>query len=150
MGNCLKTPTSDDISLLHEEHGALNSRGEPPPPYQEEPPYSCYIQSQRAPHLLSEEQQIRLAQRLGLIQHLPVGKYDETKKKRDIGYPSTKTKFLLFLMGEFEVRADDEKWLDLIEEVDNDQRNANVNKVYAPKVHRKIIFLASKRILVSD
>ena len=128
MGNCLKSPTSDDISLLHEEHGALNSRGEPPPPYQvfvfkhliiddstnfekflvlnllffiyveamalismlflsfilkEEPPYSYYIQSQRAPHLLSEEQQIRLAQRLGLIQHLPVGKYDETKKKRE-------------------------------------------------------------------
>jgi hypothetical protein len=50
---------------------------------QEEPPYSYYIQSQRAPHLLSEEQQIRLAQRLGLIQHLPVGKYDETKKKRE-------------------------------------------------------------------
>ena len=49
----------------------------------EEPPYSYYIQSQRAPHLLSEEQQIRLAQRLGLIQHLPVGKYDETKKKRE-------------------------------------------------------------------
>lgn len=128
MGNCLKTPTSDDISLLHEEHGGLNSRGEPPPPYQvftlkhqlltqlpqflhrifylsviclivvylsclfrrspvsfyqEEPPYSYFIQSQRAPHLLSEEQQIRLAQRLGLIQHLPVGKYDETKKKRE-------------------------------------------------------------------
>ncbi|XP_046848077.1 RING finger protein 11-like [Xenia sp. Carnegie-2017] len=83
MGNCLRSPTSDDISLLHEEHGALNSRGEPPPPYQEDPPYSYYIQSQRAPHLLSEEQQIRLAQRLGLIQHLPVGKYDETKKKRE-------------------------------------------------------------------
>ena len=41
-----------------------------------------FIQSQHAPHLLSEEQQIRLAQRLGLIQHLPVGKYDGSKGKK--------------------------------------------------------------------
>ena len=48
--------------------------------YQEESP--IYIQSQHAPHLLSEEQQIRLAQRLGLIQHLPVGEYDGSKGKK--------------------------------------------------------------------
>lgn len=47
---------------------------------QEEAP--IFIQSQHAPHLLSEEQQIRLAQRLGLIQHLPVGKYDGSKGKK--------------------------------------------------------------------
>ena len=32
---------------------------------------------------LSEEQQVRLAQRLGLIQHLPSGTFDGTKKKRE-------------------------------------------------------------------
>lgn len=47
---------------------------------QEEAP--IFIQSQHAPHLLSEDQQIRLAQRLGLIQHLPVGKYDGSKGKK--------------------------------------------------------------------
>ena len=34
--------------------------------------------------------------------------------------------------------------MNLIEEVDNDQQDAK-NKVYAPKVHVKIIFLASER-----
>jgi len=32
---------------------------------------------------MSEEQQIRLAQRLGLIQHLPSGTFDGSKKKRE-------------------------------------------------------------------
>ncbi|XP_001632646.2 RING finger protein 11 [Nematostella vectensis] len=83
MGNCLKSTGQDDISLLHEDEGAdspTSGQGEPPPPYQEEAP--IYIQSQRSPHLLSEEQQIRLAQRLGLIQHLPVGEYDGSKGKK--------------------------------------------------------------------
>ena len=41
MGNCLKSPTSDDISLLHESQSDRSSYGEgtdpdqePPPPYQ--------------------------------------------------------------------------------------------------------------------
>lgn len=41
MGNCLKSPTSDDISLLHESLSDRASFGdandpdqEPPPPYQ--------------------------------------------------------------------------------------------------------------------
>lgn len=110
MGNCLKSSGQDDISLLHDEESADSpTTGEPPPPYQvdkrshmhivlfdysgdyfkslmayfllqEEAP--IFIQSQHAPHLLSEEQQIRLAQRLGLIQHLPVGKYDGSKGKK--------------------------------------------------------------------
>lgn len=84
MGNCLKSSSQDDISLLHDEDSQDSpTQGEPPPPYQEEAP--IFIQSQYAPRLLSEEQQIRLAQRLGLIQHLPVGKYDgkDAKKKRE-------------------------------------------------------------------
>lgn len=109
MGNCLKSSGQDDISLLHDEESADSpTTGEPPPPYQVEkrfhilprlitlasiPRHSwrffsfqeeapIFIQSQHAPHLLSEEQQIRLAQRLGLIQHLPVGKYDGSKGKK--------------------------------------------------------------------
>lgn len=41
MGNCLKSPTSDDISLLHESQSDRASYGdgadpdqEPPPPYE--------------------------------------------------------------------------------------------------------------------
>lgn len=44
MGNCLKSPTSDDISLLHESQSDRASYGEgadpelePPPPYQVTP-----------------------------------------------------------------------------------------------------------------
>ncbi|KAF3834734.1 hypothetical protein F7725_027292 [Dissostichus mawsoni] len=58
MGNCLKSPTSDDISLLHESSYGDPDQ-EPPPPYE-----------------LTEEEQIRIAQRIGLIQHLPKGVYD--------------------------------------------------------------------------
>ena len=32
---------------------------------------------------MTEEQQIKLAQRLGLIEHLPSGTYDGTKKKKE-------------------------------------------------------------------
>lgn len=46
MGNCLKSPTSDDISLLHESQSDRASFGdgtdpdlEPPPPYQ----VSCFL-----------------------------------------------------------------------------------------------------------
>ncbi|RLW05654.1 hypothetical protein DV515_00004749, partial [Chloebia gouldiae] len=45
MGNCLKSPTSDDISLLHESQSDRASYGdgaepdqEPPPPYQDPAP----------------------------------------------------------------------------------------------------------------
>ena len=108
MGNCLKGSGQDDISLLHDEESTDSpTTGEPPPPYQVHQPLyrlsrliifvsissylfrfllqeeaPIFIQSQHAPHLLSEEQQIRLAQRLGLIQHLPVGKYDGSKGKK--------------------------------------------------------------------
>ena len=32
---------------------------------------------------MTEEEQIRMAQRLGLINHLPTGVFDGTKKKRE-------------------------------------------------------------------
>ena len=34
-------------------------------------------------HQLSEEEQVRMAKRLGLIQHLPTGTYDGCKKNRE-------------------------------------------------------------------
>uniref|UniRef100_A0A3Q3K5B7 RING-type domain-containing protein n=1 Tax=Monopterus albus TaxID=43700 RepID=A0A3Q3K5B7_MONAL len=38
MGNCLKSPTSDDISLLHESQSDRASYGDGPDPDQEPPP----------------------------------------------------------------------------------------------------------------
>lgn len=35
----------------------------------------------RPANQLTEEEQIKIAQRLGLINHLPTGKYDGTNKK---------------------------------------------------------------------
>ncbi|XP_064521327.1 RING finger protein 11 isoform X1 [Pseudopipra pipra] len=108
MGNCLKSPTSDDISLLHESQSDRASYGdgaepdqEPPPPYQEVfsrtdvilqqvqelhpdrspeqvpvPVYHPTPSQTRLATQLTEEEQIRIAQRIGLIQHLPKGVYD--------------------------------------------------------------------------
>ncbi|TKC48819.1 hypothetical protein EI555_015047 [Monodon monoceros] len=86
MGNCLKSPTSDDISLLHESQSERASFGEgterdqePPPPYQEQVPVPVYHPTPSQTHLatqLTEEEQIRIAQRIGLIQHLPKGVYE--------------------------------------------------------------------------
>ncbi|XP_019968869.1 RING finger protein 11-like [Paralichthys olivaceus] len=89
MGNCLKSPTSDDISLLHESQSDRASFGdgmdpdlEPPPPYQEQahmPMYHPTPSQARLATQLTEEEQIRIAQRIGLIQHLPKGVYDGGK-----------------------------------------------------------------------
>ncbi|XP_042191112.1 RING finger protein 11b [Callorhinchus milii] len=80
MGNCLKSPTSDDISLLHESSDrASDTEQEPPPPYQEQvqvPVYHPTPSQTRLATQLTEEEQIRIAQRIGLIQHLPKGVYD--------------------------------------------------------------------------
>ncbi|KAG7266271.1 hypothetical protein CRUP_005886 [Coryphaenoides rupestris] len=83
MGNCLKSPTSDDISLLHESQSDRASYGEgvdpdqePPPPYQEQlhvPVYHPTPSQARLATQLTEEEQVRIAQRIGLIQHLPKG-----------------------------------------------------------------------------
>ncbi|XP_023854882.1 RING finger protein 11-like isoform X2 [Salvelinus sp. IW2-2015] len=96
MGNCLKSPTSDDISLLQESQSDRASYGdgadtdqEPPPPYQQELPVYHPTPSQaRMASQLTEEEQVRIAQRIGLIHHLPKGVYDagrdgSEKKIRD-------------------------------------------------------------------
>ncbi|XP_044768348.1 RING finger protein 11-like [Neomonachus schauinslandi] len=86
MENCLQSPTSDDISLLLESQSNTASFGEgaeqdqePPWPYQELVPVLVYHSTPSQTPLatqLTEEQQIRIAQRIGLIQHLPKGVYD--------------------------------------------------------------------------
>ncbi|KAF7706659.1 RING finger protein 11-like [Silurus meridionalis] len=89
MGNCLKSPTSDDISLLHESQSDRASTGdgaepelEPPPPYEEQAHIPVYHPTPSQTCLatqLTEEEQIRIAQRIGLIQHLPRGVFDGGK-----------------------------------------------------------------------
>ncbi|XP_020390131.1 RING finger protein 11a [Rhincodon typus] len=117
MGNCFKSQSGDDISLLNDSasyagaaagEGAA-ARGEasaegaqdsespapglllvlpPSPLYQEQvqiPVYHPTPSQTRLATQLTEEEQIRIAQRLGLIQHLPKGSFDfgkETHNKK--------------------------------------------------------------------
>lgn len=95
MGNCLKAvSSSDDISLLRESPSRRDDQSDPmsdlPPPYQEtadpaNPPYGLPSAHsvRRVASQLSEEEQVRMAQRMGLIQHLPTGAYDGSKKNRE-------------------------------------------------------------------
>jgi len=92
MGNCIKRNRSDTHSLLREESESYEpSNRDLPPPYQEESAAPIFNLTPSIPSSssassstnLSEAQQIRLAQRLGLIQHLPSGVYDGSKKKRE-------------------------------------------------------------------
>ncbi|KAJ8305980.1 hypothetical protein KUTeg_016525 [Tegillarca granosa] len=84
MGNCFKTPSTDDISLLRgneSQEGSDQSLG-PPPPYQERVPvFHPSPNVSRPANQLSEEEQIKIAKRLGLISHLPSGVYDGSSKK---------------------------------------------------------------------
>ncbi|KFO29110.1 RING finger protein 11-like [Fukomys damarensis] len=85
MGNCLKSPTLDDMSLLHESQSDRASFGEgtepdqEPPIHQEQVPIPVYHPTPSQTWLatqLTKKEQIRIAQRIGLIQHLPKGVYD--------------------------------------------------------------------------
>ncbi|XP_041033180.1 RING finger protein 11a isoform X1 [Carcharodon carcharias] len=128
MGNCFKSQTGDDISLLNDSasyagagaaaEGAQDSEPAPglllmlpPPPsplYQVEhsrsrllsallktfttsnnleqvqiPVYHPTPSQTRLATQLTEEEQIRIAQRLGLIQHLPKGSFDFGKDSQN-------------------------------------------------------------------
>ncbi|KAH9398444.1 PREDICTED: RING finger protein 11-like [Rhagoletis zephyria] len=96
MGNCLKA-AGDDISLLREsaptaressdqfvsqaglQLGTRNSQdnGTNPTLFYPSPNVS------RQANQLTEEEQVKIAQRIGLIQHLPTGSYDGCKKNRE-------------------------------------------------------------------
>ncbi|XP_068939083.1 RING finger protein 11-like [Petaurus breviceps papuanus] len=100
MGNCLSSRRSgtgageeagagaaDHLSLLHDSGDGSNFPGDspplppppPPPPPQGREPIPVYHPSPSQSRLatqLTEEEQIRIAQRIGLIQHLPKGIFD--------------------------------------------------------------------------
>jgi len=87
MGNCLKINSSDDISLLR---GSESSSGQdfvtdPAPIYSEliQPVFYPSPSVSRPASHLTEEEQIKIAKRIGLIQHLPIGTYDGSKKSRE-------------------------------------------------------------------
>lgn len=101
MGNCLKSPTADDISLLREGTNTSNSAEqlEQPPVYDQNfqsfpslaetnnttaaPLYYPSPNVSRPASQLTEEEQVKIAQRIGLIQHLPTGTFDGCKKNRE-------------------------------------------------------------------
>ncbi|CAL8332916.1 unnamed protein product [Merluccius merluccius] len=76
MGNCLFSQSGDDLSPLNDSEAA-GLPGEPPPPHEEHgEPALVYHPSPgqgRPASQLTEDQQVRIAQRIGLIQHLPKG-----------------------------------------------------------------------------
>ncbi len=106
MGNCLKSPTADSVSLLQMGSNTSNSAEqlEQQPPYVQVDTYrSTFPQAfstgffsqesvqvyypspnvSRPASQLTEEEQVKIAQRMGLIQHLPTGVYDGCKKNRE-------------------------------------------------------------------
>lgn len=99
MGNCLSSQGADDLSLLNESEGA-SLPGEPPPPYQERaqvPVYHPTPSQTRLATQLTEEEQVRIAQRIGLIQHLPRGIFDPGSEPSD-----KKVKECVICMMDFE------------------------------------------------
>ncbi|KAF5273381.1 hypothetical protein FQR65_LT04673 [Abscondita terminalis] len=92
MGNCLKRSTTDDISLLRGNDSVRESSSDQlgPSLYQEilpiqtaTPVYHPSPSVTRPVAQLTEEEQIKIAKRIGLIQHLPTGTYDGCKKARE-------------------------------------------------------------------
>ncbi|CAG9855087.1 unnamed protein product [Phyllotreta striolata] len=92
MGNCLRRSTTDDISLLRGSDSVRESSSDQlgPPAYQEtlpiqaaSPVYHPSPSVTRSVTQLTEEEQVKIAKRIGLIQHLPTGTYDGCKKARE-------------------------------------------------------------------
>jgi len=99
MGNCLNSHTADDVSLLRDGGGSNSISTEQ---LETQPQYvlrgssiqteSAAAQAQlyypspnvsRPASQLTEEEQVKIAQRIGLIQHLPTGTFDGCKKNRE-------------------------------------------------------------------
>ena len=84
MSNILATKTKErlrDLVLVFKTITALILLQESPAP-----PAQLYYPSpnvSRPASQLTEEEQIKIAQRIGLIQHLPTGTYDGCKKNRE-------------------------------------------------------------------
>uniref|UniRef100_A0A8C8IAX8 Ring finger protein 11 n=1 Tax=Oncorhynchus tshawytscha TaxID=74940 RepID=A0A8C8IAX8_ONCTS len=95
MGNCLSSQGADDLSLLNESQeasvqGASTERVHAPV-YHPTPSQTC-LASQ-----LTEEEQVRIAQRIGLIHHLPRGIFDPGSEPSD-----KKVKECAICMNDFE------------------------------------------------
>uniref|UniRef100_A0AAZ3Q661 RING-type domain-containing protein n=1 Tax=Oncorhynchus tshawytscha TaxID=74940 RepID=A0AAZ3Q661_ONCTS len=90
---------ADDLSLLNESQEA-SVPGEPPPPYQERvhaPVYHPTPSQTCLASQLTEEEQVRIAQRIGLIHHLPRGIFDPGSEPSD-----KKVKECAICMNDFE------------------------------------------------
>jgi len=91
MGNCFKSSTQDDISLLRGGQDSTEASDasslDPPPPYnpreQRIPVFYPSPNVSRLATQLTEDEQIRIAKRIGLINHLPCTIYDGSKKTRE-------------------------------------------------------------------
>ncbi|CAG7818985.1 unnamed protein product [Allacma fusca] len=89
MGNCLKGTASDDVSLLRGGEGTRESSSSEQihggDIYQEHsvPVYYPSPNVRRPVTQLTEEEQVKIAKRIGLIQHLPSGIFDDTAKHRE-------------------------------------------------------------------
>ncbi|XP_055382164.1 RING finger protein 11 [Condylostylus longicornis] len=89
MGNCFKRSTNDDVSLLRDSNNGRDSSsdqlGSIPQIYSEimQPVFYPSPSVSRPASHLTEEEQVKIAKRIGLIQHLPVGTYDGCKKSRE-------------------------------------------------------------------
>ncbi|XP_039967713.1 RING finger protein 11 isoform X3 [Bactrocera neohumeralis] len=90
MGNCLQINSTDDISLLRgsessNTHDFTSDRNVPAPIYSEllQPVFFPSLSTRRPASNLTEEEQVKIAKRIGLIQHLPIGTYDGSKKIRE-------------------------------------------------------------------
>ncbi|XP_052854858.1 RING finger protein 11 isoform X1 [Drosophila gunungcola] len=91
MGNCLKISTSDDISLLRgNESFSGQTIGTQPLYHQDEQYQQVFYPTSSASvthppssinRQLSDENEVKIAKRIGLMQHLPIGIYDGSSKK---------------------------------------------------------------------
>ncbi|XP_037722808.1 RING finger protein 11 isoform X3 [Drosophila subpulchrella] len=90
MGNCLKISRSDDISLLRGNDSINGQNSGTQPLYHQDEQYqpvfypTTSASSNRTPSInrqLSDENQVKIAKRIGLMQHLPIGTYDGSSKK---------------------------------------------------------------------
>ena len=85
MGNCLKGSAVDDVGLLNQDGRSDSEQSEYdlPPPYETSSTISYTSSGRIQTTSLSEEEQVKMAKRIGLIQHLPTGIYDGCKKNRE-------------------------------------------------------------------
>ncbi|XKL65807.1 hypothetical protein PGB90_009227 [Kerria lacca] len=84
MGNCLKGTSNEDISLLRENERSSEQQIEPiqPSSYRDRTPVFYPTPNDGRPaNQLTEEEQVRIARRIGLMEHLPILAYDDSINK---------------------------------------------------------------------